>query len=550
MLTKLKIENYALIRNIEIDFDAGFSAITGETGAGKSILLGALSLILGERADMQALQDKDKKCIVEAEFDISSLDLKNIFETEELDYDDMLLMRREILPTGKSRAFINDTPATLVQMKEIGGKLLDIHSQHESLTLGNSDFQLNLVDNFLKKHTVLENYMSDFEKFRQLSKEWSVLRENDSILQQEKDYNTFLFNELNEINLKEGEQDSLEEELQMLNNAGELQELLSRANEQLSGSEYSILNGFVELNNNVKKVAKIAKSTENILERLNSNFLDLKDITYELSTFADKIEFDPQRQQICSEKLDKIYHLENKHRVNSIAELLQMKENLLLKLDIAAGNSEKIAQLETEITALEKNLNILAENIHNQRIEAAKMIEEEIGKMLLELGMANAKIKIVLEQTDNFGKNGKDKVSLLFSANVGSSPKEISKVASGGEMSRLMLAIKSVINSKNMLPTIIFDEIDSGVSGDIAGKVAVLMKKMSENMQIIAITHLPQLAGKANAHYLVFKEENINTTVSKIKKLSPNERQIAIASMISNTQITDAALAAATELLK
>ncbi|MDR2510980.1 MAG: AAA family ATPase, partial [Bacteroidales bacterium] len=244
MLTKLKIENYALIRNIEIGFDAGFSAITGETGAGKSILLGALSLILGERADMQVLQDKDKKCIVEAEFDISALDLKNIFEAEALDYDDMLLMRREILPTGKSRAFINDTPATLVQMKEIGSKLVDIHSQHETLTLSNSDFQLNFVDNFLKKYIVLKNYQNDFEKFKHLSKELNVLKENDSILQKEKDFNTFLFNELNEINLKEGEQESLEEELQMLNNAGELQELLSQANEQLSDSEYSILNGF------------------------------------------------------------------------------------------------------------------------------------------------------------------------------------------------------------------------------------------------------------------------------------------------------------------
>jgi DNA repair protein RecN (Recombination protein N) len=300
----------------------------------------------------------------------------------------------------------------------------------------------------------------------------------------------------------------------------------------------------------VKKVAKIAKSAENILERINSNFLDLKDITYELNTFTNKIEFDPQRQQICSERLDKIYYLENKHRANSIAELLQMKESLSLKLDITTSNIEKIAQLEKEINTAENNLNDLAEDIHNQRVEAIKIIEEEIRKVLLELGMANAKIKIALERIDKFGKNGKDKVSLLFSANIGSLPKEISKAASGGEMSRLMLAIKSVINRKNMLPTIVFDEIDSGVSGDIAGKVAVLMKKMSENMQIIAITHLPQLAGKANVHYLVFKEENTDTTVSKIKKLSPNERQIALASMISNMQITDAALAAAAELLK
>jgi DNA repair protein RecN (Recombination protein N) len=549
MLTHLEIQNYALIKNLSMNFDNGFSVITGETGAGKSILLGALSLILGQRADTQTLMDKEKKCVIEGTFDITNLDLKSIFDEENLDYENPLILRREIAVNGKSRAFVNDTPVNLNVLKILGERLVDIHSQHETLTLNESNFRLNLVDALLEKPELLNDYRNTYREYKKVSEELKHLLDADNKLKSDQDYFQFLFTELEELRLVEGEQETMEQDLDLMNHAEEIKRVLLQSSETLGGGEENVLSALQIADTNLKKIAKIAPNLEDISNRIHSTIVELKDIDNELNSISDNVHFDAEKQALWTERLDKIYRLQTKHHVKTIAELLEIQNDLSSKLLDISTNSERIEKLQSLLNELTTDLTKNAENLTLVRKKSAQHIEKQVGQTLSQLGMKDARLELQFSQTTDFTEYGKDFIKFMFSANLGSDLRELSKVASGGELSRLMLAIKSVINQKNILPTIIFDEIDTGVSGDIAGKVAKIMQQMSSSMQVIAITHLPQMAAKAQTHYRVYKRLDQQQTISEIKSLNTDEHIHAIASMISNETVTDSAILAAKELM-
>ncbi len=550
MLKQLYIENYALIQQLDVRFDPGFSVITGETGAGKSIMLGALALILGQRADTQVLFDKEKKCVIEGVFDIKKLNLRSFFDAEGLDYDDHVILRREISPVGKSRAFINDTPVNLIQMKDLGDHLVDIHSQHQTLTLNDSDFQMNVVDALIEHPEHLEKYKESYKKYKTLSQEISTLKAHEQQLKDEQDYLSFLFTELEELKLQAGEQETMEQELEVMRHAEEIKGVLFQAANQLSEGEQNMLQSLSEIDHAFRKYQQISEELKNISERFHSAFVELKDLSSEVNEMADNVNFDAEKQQMYEERLDKIYRLQAKHHVQTIDELLQIQNDLSGKLVDITTSSEKIERLEQELQIVEKTLSELASVLSADRKKSSAHIEQEVTQVLKSLGMPEAHLHLQLAESDHFLSNGKDRIRFLFNANAGGEQKELGKVASGGELSRLMLAIKSVINSQSILPTIIFDEIDTGVSGDIAGKVSMLMQKMAENMQVIVITHLPQMAAKATYHYRVYKKNMDGVTRSEIKKLNNDEHLQAIAGMLSNEVVTDAAIHAAKELMK
>ena len=549
MLKHLDIQNYALIRNLSMDFDSGFSVITGETGAGKSILLGALSLILGQRADAQTLMDKEKKCVIEGTFDITNLDLKSIFDEENLDYENPLILRREIATNGKSRAFVNDTPVTLNVLKTLGERLVDIHSQHETLTLNESNFRLNLVDALLEKTELLSDYHNTYQEYKKVSEELKHLVDTDSKLKTDQDYFQFLFAELEELRLVEGEQETMEQDLEMMNHAEEIKRTLLQSSEVLGGGDENVLSALQIADVSLKKISKISPNLEEISSRFHSAIVELKDIDSELNSISDTVHFDPEKQIFLTERLDKIYRLQTKHQVKTITELLAIQNDLSSKLLDISTYSEKIEKLQSQLNELIENLTKKAEILTVARKKSAQHIEKQVQQTLSQLGMKDARLELQFSQTPDFTELGRDHIKFMFSANLGSKLRELSKVASGGELSRLMLAIKSVINQQNILPTIIFDEIDTGVSGDIAGKVAKIMQKMSISMQVIAITHLPQMAAKAQTHYRVYKRLDNQQTISEIKQLNSNEHIHAIASMISNETVTDSAISAAKELI-
>lgn len=549
MLKHLSIKNYALIDELEIDFSEGLSMITGETGAGKSILLGALALILGNRADTKVLLNKNRKCIVEGSFNIFNYKLENFFIQNELDFDTVTLLRREINKQGKSRAFINDTPVNLNVLKELSNMLVDIHSQHTTLTLNNSNFQLAIIDNYVKHQNLISSYNSDFKDYLTNKKALNELLIAEKKSNADKDYFQFLFDELSEAKLIENEQHEIEKELEILNNAEEIKSKLFAATTSFSQSENNLIKQFIEIKNLIKQVSDYHPAINEVYERLESSFIEIEDIASEIDKIEQSVSYNPERLESLNSRLDLIYRLQQKHRVDTVKELIEIKEKLDDNLSKISSLDNKINNLKSEIENQEISLNKSASEISKNRKSAFSTIEKHLTKLLTELGMPDAQLKIHHEILENFTADGKDRVSFLFNANKGGQLDEISRIASGGELSRLMLSIKSLISTNSLLPTIIFDEIDAGVSGDIAGKVGSILKTMSEKMQVIAITHIPQIAGKGREHFYVYKESDKESTKTLIKKLNKDERVLEIAKMLSGENVSNAATETARELL-
>lgn len=550
MLKSLYIDNYALIENLKIEFHKGLSIITGETGAGKSILLGALSLLTGKRADTSVLFDKEKKCVVEAIFDIKSYNLKDLFEKNDLEYDDNLIIRREIQSSGKSRAFINDTPVNLDVLQEISSKIIDIHSQHENLILNDPDFQLKVVDIYGDLNKELEVYKSIYKNYNEILREFNLTEENYIKLKKEVDYYNFLYKELEEANLKENELSELEIELEQLTHAEEIKSYLQNILKYYISDELNLIASVKDVLYNTERLRKYIPEADNLSTRLNSIIVELKDLFSEYEKLDGKIFLDPERLDYVNQRLNKIYNLLKKHNVKSEIELLEIKTDLKNKLDIIENSDERLKELENALKEKEKELMEKANYISEKRKKIIPELENKITSMLSEVGMPQGRVKIELSLLSNFTERGIDAVSFKFSANKNVPLQDISKVASGGEISRLMLCIKSLLSEKLNLPTIIFDEIDTGISGEIANRVGEIIKNISKNRQVINITHLPQIASKGNYHYLVYKDDNSNRTKTYIRVLSDEEREIEIARMLSGEQITEAAIINARELLK
>lgn len=549
MLSHLHVKNYALIESLEIDFQKGLTIITGETGAGKSILLGALGLVIGQRADTQALRDKEQKCVVEVTFDIKGYKLKSFFKSQDIDYADECVVRREINPSGNSRAFINDTPVTLAVLKELGSFLIDIHSQHETLEINSGSFQLSLVDAVADNDKLLTEYQQLFAQYKTLQKQLAELKAQEEESKKDFDYFSFLFNELEEAAINAEEIKCAEDELETLNNAEEIQRNLVAAANILSEGEINTLYQFTEVKNLLNNAAKHNAQAKELSERINSLYIELKELSREISAASESIMSDPERAQILSDKLDTYNHLLQKHRVASADELIQIKNELESKLQFVSGLDTQIAKLESSIQQAEKQLLKLADELSIRRNSKLQEIEKSVGQTLSALGMPNAFLKINCTKLEKLNENGLDSVQFLFSANKGSEAKELGKVASGGELSRLMLSLKALLATIKTLPSIIFDEIDTGVSGEIAHKIGNIMEDMAKNMQVIAITHLPQIASKGKTHLKVYKKDKGEVTHSSIKELSKDERVEEIAHMLSGDKITDVALQNAKSLL-
>jgi DNA repair protein RecN (Recombination protein N) len=558
MLSHLSIQNYALIEKIEIDFLKGLSIITGETGAGKSILLGALSLIAGERADTSVLQDKNKKCVIEAQFDIRNYSLDGFFRNNDLDYSPQTSIRREISAEGKSRAFINDTPVTLAQLRVLSYFLIDIHSQHESLTLNESSYQLWVVDAFAFKtpssRKKMQEYKRTYKEYKQAEQEASLLLEKEKKAKLDFDYWTYQFNELEQLNLKIGEQQQAESELTLLDNAEEIKKVLDKLRVVLNGTENAMGSmGVLPLLNDSKSqlasIEKLNPSYSDLFVRLNSTYIELKDISFEIENHTERIAFNPDRAQELTHRLDAIYALQDKHKVDSIEKLIEEKNAIEEKLKETTSLEDQVNQLQNKIATLHAALTLLSKEISVERTQSLPALEKELRSLLATLAMPNAQFKIEHTPLPSFTEQGRDKIRFLFSANKGSEAKEISKVASGGELSRLLLCIKSTMAASTQLPTIVFDEIDTGVSGSVADQMGKMILAMANAMQVIAITHLPQIAVKGNFHFTVYKEESAGKTVTHIKNLSNEERITEIAKMLSAGKITEASMKNAKELL-
>ncbi len=549
MLSHLYIENYALIEKLDIHLSKGFSAITGETGAGKSIIIGAISLILGHRADINVLFDKNYKCVIEGSFDISLLDLKQFFVENELDEDNPCILRREISPNGKSRAFINDTPVNLSQLKELGEKLVDIHSQHNTLTLNNSDFQMSVIDTIAGNQDLLKQFKTEFSTYQKLKQELTVLKTKQSEANTQKDYLQFLFDELEKANFQDDEQGFLAKELEIQNNAEEIKSALFKSVSILSQSDLNVLSFLNEVNSQFLRLKNIHPQIFDIAARIQSAIIEIKDITSEIEILEESIHFDPEKINKLSERLDLIYRLEKKHNVLSVNELNLIKNKVSDELLLISDYEVKIEELELVVKQQFEKVNLMALNLSNQRVNVIPQIENKVKEILNELGMSTSQLKIDLKTNHQLNSNGCNSVDFMFNANRGGELRELSKVISGGELSRLMLAIKSIISKQNILPTVIFDEIDNGVSGDIAAKVGNIMRKMAKERQLLAITHLPQIAAKAEQHFFVSKISDSKITRSGIRQLNNNERIEEIAKMLSNEKITASALETAKELM-
>jgi DNA repair protein RecN (Recombination protein N) len=551
MLKHLTIQNYALIDQLNIDLSNGLTIITGETGAGKSILLGAVSLMLGQRADVQALQDKTKKCVVEGSFDIKDYQLKNFFDTNELDYETTTTIRREINPEGKSRAFVNDTPVNLSVLKDLVSKLIDVHSQHETLTLNNSDFQLSIVDAYAGNEKLLTGYKAKYKEYKSIQQKLSELTEQENQSKKDLDYFQFQYNELDSAKLGSISQEKMEQELETLNNAESIKQGLSKAYASLNEGEVNLLSSLNEVRKIISDMARFNDSIKALNERLNSSYIELKDIAGEIENCESIITHDPGRIEELTGSLDEVYRLQQKHQVKTVEELVRIKNELSAKLSAISSLEEQISKLEKDLGKIRKEILQAAKTLSVKREEVIPKIEKEIKKMLADLGMPNAQLKINNRKLndDEVGSDGLDKINFLFSANKGGDLRELNKVASGGELSRLMLSLKSLIAQLTALPVIIFDEIDTGVSGDIADKMGIIMQKMAGSIQVITITHLPQIASKGKNHLFVHKEEETNKTYTRIRSLNKEERIQEIAKMLSKNNPTPAAIKNAKELL-
>lgn len=549
MLLHLTIQNYALIDKIEISFNKGFSTITGETGAGKSILINALSLITGQRADLSLLKNKEKKCIVEAEFIISEYNLQGFFHTHNLDYSDILIVRREITPAGASRAFINDTPASITQIRELGLKLIDIHSQHENLLLANGKFQLAVLDSLASNNKLLDEYKSNYGKYNNLLVEYRELAELAGKSKSETDYHTFQLNKLDEACLKENEDKELEREKEILENSEQILDSLTKIANTLTEDEKNIvteLHNVISITGNLRSMFPEAESWQKRLESCN---IELKDIAGEITTRLNKIETSPAVLQNVLERLDLIYSLLHKHKAENAGALIQIREELRDKISSVEKIDEELSALGKEVETHKAGLEKISAELSKHRKTAAAGLVKNIIPQLKELGINNAAFDVVFSELPDFSPSGRDSVKFLFSANKKIEPRDISAVASGGELSRLMLSIKSFIAGLRSMPTIIFDEIDAGVSGETAYRMSSIMQKMSEKTQIISITHLPQIASRGQNHYLVFKDSSGETSTTRIRLLGKEERISEIARMLSGKEISRAAFDNARALL-
>ncbi|MFY8068759.1 MAG: DNA repair protein RecN [Flavobacterium sp.] len=549
MLLSLSIKNYALIESLETDFSNRFSVITGETGAGKSILLGALGLVLGNRADLSSLKDKEQKCIIEAFFELSNYKLQDFFKENDLDYEDKTIIRREILPSGKSRAFINDSPVNLNELQMLGLLLLDIHSQHQTRELTEESYQLEILDAVANNGDLINSYKASLFDYKTSQKELRYLLEEKETLLKEYEYNSYLLNELLAANLIDGEQEILEQELEQLSNVEFIKEnferILAIANEEQIG----VLMNLKEIKNTLQKNAGFSTQNALLLERLQSCMLEFEDIISEIDQNNDKIIADPEQLELITAKLQTIYNLQKKHQVQTITELISIQNELDAKVIRVDDLDQSIEKLQKAVENYKSGLDKIAAVISENRNKTAPILIEKIKTILAQLGMVEANFKFEISATDSYFQKGKDEVVLLFSGNKGTDFGLLKKVASGGEMSRIMLAIKAILANYSKLPTIIFDEIDTGVSGEIAIKMGEIMKEMSATMQVFAITHLPQIAAKGDTHYKVIKRIQNETTISELLVLNPEERIQQIAEMLSGKDVSESALQHAKALL-
>jgi len=549
MLKHISISNYILIEELELDFSEGFSVITGETGAGKSILVGALSLILGKRADTDVLLDKERKCIIEGIFDMNGLGLEAYFEENDLDFEQDTVLRREINMHGRSRAFINDSPVNLPLLKTMGERLVDIHSQHQTLLLNESGFQMGVLDNYAGSTGLLEKYRTSYLKFRQLRSDLENLLQKEEGMRADEEYLRFQYDEIEAASLRSAELEDLESEIKLLSNAEEIKAILYSLTRTLSYDDNNVLDRLRAAMTELGRISDYRDDIDSYRERLDSAIIEMKDIAEGLERLEESVQYDPKRLEEMTDRFDRIQSLLQKHKVTDIPALQQVQKEVGEKLDGIRSLDEDIDRLRKQTRITEQETEKLADHLSEKRAKAIPDAEKEITESLAKLGMSEGLLKINQEAMDAFTLSGKDRVAFTFTANRGSSPAAISKIASGGELSRLMLAIKSMITAKSLLPTIILDEIDMGVSGDIAAKVGAMLEGMSLNLQLIVITHLPQISAKAGTHYKVYKKTTGNRTVTEVKCLTDGERIEEIAAMLSDESVSTAAKQTAKELL-
>ncbi|MGL2993778.1 DNA repair protein RecN [Flavobacterium sp. TSSA_36] len=549
MITSLSIKNFALIDQLTIDFTSGLSIITGETGAGKSIILGALGLVLGKRADLSSLKNAEEKCVIEAHFEISKYNLKGFFEAHDLDYEEETIIRREILPSGKSRAFINDSPANLQELQELSLYLIDIHSQQQTQELSEEEVQFKIIDAIAANSFELGKYQEVLKHFKSEKTTLNALLKKQGEAIKEQEYNSFLLEELLAAKLSDGEQEQLEEDFERLNNVETIKEAIEKSILIANEDEIGALHHLKEIKTTLQRIAPFGTKYQELLERINSVLIEFDDISLELNQQAEMLLNDPEKLEYTNQKLQLIYTLQKKHQVKTVAELLSIQEQLDQSL-VSIGNLEtEIENLQESISNHESELNALAAIIHNKREAALPALTEKLTVILEKLGMPNVRFQITLTLGTTYFNNGKDALQFLFSANKGGDFGLLKKVASGGEMSRIMLAVKAILAQYSKLPTLIFDEIDTGVSGEIAIRMGEIMKQMSATMQVFAITHLPQIAAKGDSHFKVAKTTLGETTSSELRLLSVDERVLEIAQMLSGTAVSESALNHAKALL-
>lgn len=549
MITNLSIKNYALIDDISVGFNSGLTIITGETGAGKSILLGALALLLGKRADLTSVKDLSKKCIIEAEFKLDRHLLLSIFNDNNLDFDIHTILRRELLPSGKSRAFVNDTPVALSQLQAIAPHLADIHSQHETLSLFSETFQMEVIDVLAGNADLLTKYSKKLAHYSEVAETLTGLKYKKETDSKELDYNTFLYNELEEANLASLNQEKLEEAYEMLSNTEVIQESLSKVNQLISSEHIGSLETIKEVRTTLGNLRSISNDFDAYWNRVNSIIIELEDISEGIEQTAMDVEANPSALFEINNTLQQLYKLQQKHTVDTLEDLIKIQDSLALKIDSTNNLEARINELEGDQEKLNKDLLNIARKLHKKRIDVIPTLIKKLKTLLIDLGLPNAQFKFEITTISNFRKTGLDSLQLLFTANKGLAFGPLKKVASGGELSRIMLAIKAVLSQYKMLPTMVFDEIDTGLSGEVAYKMSGILKQMSKSMQIFCITHLPQIAATGNSHIKIYKEDVNEITVTKLKELNKEERIHELAEMIGGKKLTEAALNHAKELL-
>ncbi|MBP5214293.1 MAG: DNA repair protein RecN [Bacteroidales bacterium] len=550
MLLSLTIENYALIGHLEFRPTEGLTVITGETGAGKSIIMGALGLILGQRADARTVRVNATKCVIEAQFNIDGYGLQSFFTENDLEYDSQnTIIRREIFATGKSRAFVNDTPVQLTLLKQLGDALIDIHSQHQNLLLGNGSFQQEVVDAMAKNKDIFDSYITDYRELTRLRRSLQTLKAESASSSEEADYIHYQFNKLDEAQLRDGELAELEEEQELLSHAEDIKSGLANMAEQMNGDGISLLQTLKQLRDQAQSLSSIYPRLQEIAERMESVYIDLKDIADDVENQAEEVNFDPERFAFVEERLGLLYSLLKKHNRETIGELIALRDELQEKILHIDNSDEEIAELEQKVEAQTAKVRELAKRLTESRTKAARSFEQELVQKVAYLGMPNVRFEVQILPLKDFSSTGADSIQFLFSANKNQPLKPAGEVASGGEISRLMLSIKALIAAAKTLPTIIFDEIDTGVSGDIADRMGEVMKQISEHLQVITITHLPQVAGKGDAHFMVYKEDTETETQTHIAQLSADQRVREIARMLSGARITEQAIANARILM-